>query len=715
MDEHWDYKETRRVVAVDTETFLIAPGRVAPDLVCVTTRNLSDSNPRIYNAWDGIDVFRNLLLDKDTLLVFANAPFDLGVLLNEDPSLFSAVFQAYEEHRIADVQTWQRLFMIANGFSKFDPTTNQPPTYTLEACVKYWLSESMSGKHGDDPWRFKYGTLADTPLEQWPEEAKQYALLDADYTARTWSAQTSKHGVPPNFWEQCKYHWSLHLMSCWGLRTQKEAVDQLIKDLNEHIGNAMPLLVEAGIYRLGGTKAKPKMVKNMAVLRSRVEAYFDKIGMAPPRTTPSERFPDGQIQTSDEVLDQTDDELLKLLAEIGSDQKLLTTYVSTLRRGEELIINPRYTVLVDTGRTSSSEPNIQNQPRRGGVRECFVPRKGNIFIDIDYNIAELRSLSQVLLDLFEESQMAEAIKAGDIKGKGYDVHCFMAAAIMDIPPEEFAQRFRKGDKQCKDMRQLAKAVDFGAPGGLGPATLIDYARVGYGVAIDQSRAVELIELFKSTFPEMRRYFYYMAQKSSSGEFRLTQHRSGRQRGGLSYTNGCNTLFQGLTADGAKLAVYNVVKECYLGIQVDDGKPSVLRGCRPVTFVHDEIMLEAPFSVAVEAAERAAWLMCYSMNQFTPDVPAVAEPCLMRRWYKDAEPEFEDGKLVPWAPKSPGGVLKKLDKEGKLPHLHSTAAWSVEDVQEVKALFPSEDWKGINRMWGLELLARERNPDPWMEG
>jgi len=715
MDQSWDYTESRgRVVAIDTETFLIAPGRLAPDVVCVTIRDLKDSTPRIYDRKEGIKVFGDLVRDKNTVCVFANAPFDLGVLVHEDPSTLRDVFEALEDRRIADVQTWQRLFMIAHGFSKFDPTTNQPPKYSLEECVRYWLSESVAGKHGDDPWRKKYGLLVDTPLDQWPEEARQYALLDADYTARVWSAQTSRHGIPPNFWDQCKYHWGLHLMSAWGLRTQKEAVDRLIDDLNEHIGNAMPRLVDAGIYRWGGTKAKPKLVKNMAVLRERVANYFDKVEMPPPRTEPSERFPEGQIQTSDEILEKTDDEMLRLLAEIGSDQKLLTTYVSWLRRGESLVINPSYTVLVDTGRTSSSNPNIQNQPRRGGVRECFVPRKGHIFIDIDYNIAELRSLSQVLLDLFGESQMAESIKAGDIKGKGYDVHCFMAAAIMDIDQETFAERFKKGDKECKDMRQLAKAVDFGAPGGLGSATLIDYARVGYGVTIDQGRAVELIELFKNTFPEMRRYFYYISQKSSTGDFQIAQHRSGRQRGGLSYTNGCNTLFQGLTADGAKLAVYNVMRECYLGVRFDTGEPSPLYGCRPVAFVHDEIMLEAPFHVAVEAADRAAKVMCDSMNQFTPDVPAVAEPCLMRRWYKDAEPEFKDGALVPWVPKNPGAMLRKMDKDKKAEHLYHDKPWAAEEVQFVKSLKlePKVDWKTVNRMWELELLAREHNPDPW---
>ena len=731
MNETWNYEETRRVTALDTETFLMGPGKLAPELVCLTYKDDGAPNPVLLDAADGLEQFRGLLWDDQKLLVLANAPYDLGILAQADPSTIPDIFQAYQDRRIADVQTWQRLYIIAKGASKFDPVTGRPPTYFLETLVSYWLSESMGGKHGEDPWRFKYGTLADVPVEKWPEEAKQYALLDAEYTLRVWLAQTEACGVPPDFWNQCKYHWPLHLMSAYGLRTQRKAVEMLREDVETHVDAAMPKLFEAGIYRWGGTKKAPKPVKNMQVLRDKITAAYALQDLEPPRTDPTERFPDGQVQTSDEILEQSKDPDLKLLADIGADQKLLSTYVPKLYMGAEFCLNPRYTPVVDTGRTSSSDDkrnkgfgiNVQNQPRRGGVRECFMPRVGYIYVDIDYNIAELRSLSQVLLDLFGESEMARSILEGDKKGKGYDVHCVMGAAIMQLPIDEYAARFRTGEKLCKDMRQLAKAADFGVPGGLGPATFVEYARVSYGVEIDDARAAELIELFKSTFPEMRRYFFLLSQKSQSGSFSLKQHRSGRERGGLSYCNGANTLFQGLTADGAKFAVYNVSYECYVGKQWDTGEPSVLFGCRPVAFIHDEIMLEAPFEIAVAAAHRASAVMCASMNQFTPDVPAVAEPCLMRRWYKDAETEVDgNGTLVPWTPKKPGKVLAGVDPQGLLKDLHGSRLWTAGELAAVRASGlgkkPNDpkdkgpDWKLLHRMWELELMAREENPDPW---
>ena len=44
---------------------------------------------------------------------------------------------------------------------------------------------------------------------------------------------------------------------------------------------------------------------------------------------------------------------------------------------------------------------------------------------------------------------------------------------------------------------------------------------------------------------------------------MTQFLSGRVRGGCRFTQMCNTLFQGLAADGAKKALWDITRECYL--------------------------------------------------------------------------------------------------------------------------------------------------------
>jgi len=105
----------------------------------------------------------------------------------------------------------------------------------------------------------------------------------------------------------------------------------------------------------------------------------------------------------------------------------------------------------------------------------------------------------------------------------------------------------------------------------------------------------------------------------------------------------NTLFQGLGADGAKHALYEVSKRCYvreLG--------SVLYGARPVGFIHDEILAEVFQEKAHEQATEMAKVMEDACNVFLPDVPVRCEPTLAKRWSKDIEAVYDrDGRLQPW--------------------------------------------------------------------
>jgi DNA polymerase I-like protein with 3'-5' exonuclease and polymerase domains len=145
---------------------------------------------------------------------------------------------------------------------------------------------------------------------------------------------------------------------------------------------------------------------------------------------------------------------------------------------------------------------------------------------------------------------------------------------------------------------------------------------------------------------MQTYFSWINRKlGDAGEMTVKQLVSGRVRGGVGYCDGCNTLFQGLAADGAKNALYNVAKACY----VDTQNP--LFGCRPVNFVHDEIIIEAPRQTAHEAAIELSRIMNASMSKYIKQVPITSSPAMMDRWYKDAAGKWESGKLVPWKPES----------------------------------------------------------------
>ena len=101
-------------------------------------------------------------------------------------------------------------------------------------------------------------------------------------------------------------------------------------------------------------------------------------------------------------------------------------------------------------------------------------------------------------------------------------------------------------------------------------------------------------------------------------------------------------FQGMAADGAKRALFELARECWTAPE------SPLFGCRPVAFIHDEVLVESPKECAHEAAMRVREIMEREMMVCTPNVPASATPALATRWLKGAEPKYDDaGRLIPW--------------------------------------------------------------------
>ena len=125
--------------AFDTETYLIAPGRLAPRLVCLTYAAVSspDIKGHILNAADGIAWFRQRLECGDSL-VGHNVSFDLGVMVEADTTLMPLVWQAYDEGRIYDTGILERLRRIEEGTTKIDPVTGKPPRYSLSSLAMQW-------------------------------------------------------------------------------------------------------------------------------------------------------------------------------------------------------------------------------------------------------------------------------------------------------------------------------------------------------------------------------------------------------------------------------------------------------------------------------------------------------------------------------------------------------------------------------------------------
>jgi hypothetical protein len=113
--------------------------------------------------------------------------------------------------------------------------------------------------------------------------------------------------------------------------------------------------------------------------------------------------------------------------------------------------------------------------------------------------------------------------------------------------------------------------------------------------------------------------------------------TGRIRGRVRYSQARNAPFQGLAADGAALALFELVQE----------------GFRVVGFVHDEVIIELPDEggyVSEAKVKRIVEILCARMAEvLVGDIPVGCEPVLSRRWSKKAKLIVKDGKVYPWEP------------------------------------------------------------------
>ena len=163
-------------------------------------------------------------------------------------------------------------------------------------------------------------------------------------------------------------------------------------------------------------------------------------------------------------------------------------------------VHPRYTTLVRTGRTSCSKPNLQQVPRKGGFRECFTASPGHCFLTIDYSFIELVTLAATCLQRHGESRLADVISQGS------DPHCHTASLIAGMQLDELLALKKSDPVRYKDLRQRAKAVNFGIPGGMGPDALRAYAKQNYGVALTLDDARKWREtLIAEVYPELKLY------------------------------------------------------------------------------------------------------------------------------------------------------------------------------------------------------------------
>ncbi|MFN3699951.1 MAG: DNA polymerase I [Alphaproteobacteria bacterium] len=374
-------------------------------------------------------------------------------------------------------------------------------------------------------------------------------------------------------------------------------VDRVIlKEMSSEFEKKLQIL-EQDIHSLAGTSfnvASPKQIG---------EILFDQMGLKGGKKTKT-----GDWSTSVDVLEtlaEDGHEIVAKILEWRSLAKLKSTYTDALQND----INPKtgrvHTSFamahVNTGRLSSSDPNLQNIPIRTEegrkIRTAFIAEKDHVLISVDYSQVELRLAAQMA--------GIEALKKAFQDGK--DIHAITAAQVFGMALEEVTP----------EIRRQAKAVNFG----------IIYGISGFGLAkqlgTDNRTAADFIKRYLDRFSELAAFMEAKKQEARDHGFVKTFHGRKCIIKGINEKNGAmrnfaerqaiNAPLQGTAADIMKIAMG----------RMESALQQAGLSAKMLLQVHDELIFEAPQAEADKTKDVIRNVM-ESITADLFDVPLSAE-------------------------------------------------------------------------------------------
>ena len=265
--------------------------------------------------------------------------------------------------------------------------------------------------------------------------------------------------------------------------------------------------------------------------------------------------------------------------------------------------------ITNTGRISSTEPNLQNIPIKTEdgrkIRKAFVPENNDyLLVDGDYSQIELRVLAHISKDL----KLIDAFKHNE------DIHQKTASEVFKVEKE----------KVTSLMRSRAKAVNFG----------IVYGISDYGLSrdldISRKEAKEYIENYLENYDLVKKYMEDIVKEGKEKGYVETILNRRRYIPELKAKNfnvksfgeriAMNTPIQGSAADIIKMAMVKVYNEL---------KSRKLKS-RLILQVHDELIIEATEDEVVEVKEIMKNIM---ENSIKLAVPLEVDLKVGESWYE----------------------------------------------------------------------------------
>lgn len=279
--------------------------------------------------------------------------------------------------------------------------------------------------------------------------------------------------------------------------------------------------------------------------------------------------------------------------------------------------------VLDTGRMSSSDPNMTQIPSKGElakkIRAAFIAEPGHKFVGGDFSACELRIIAAGSLD----PVWLEAFNNGE------DLHGKLAQLTFGITKEEILKPTPfKADMTYRDVQ---KTINFGLAYGMS-----EY-KLSATIDVSVETAKSIIDAFFKAVPKVKRYLdslgtvglYKLQARTMAPFFRARYFESPEgsenpfKAAGSIERQAKNTPIQGTNADITKLALIFIrrhIRSNNLPIRI-------------VNVIHDEIITEVPDHLANEWKPVMEQLMLDAAKTVLKDVPMKADVKISHCWTK----------------------------------------------------------------------------------
>ncbi|MBR2824724.1 MAG: DNA polymerase I [Solobacterium sp.] len=292
-------------------------------------------------------------------------------------------------------------------------------------------------------------------------------------------------------------------------------------------------------------------------------------------------------------------------------QKIYSTYAEGLQKYiyKDGRIHTLYNQCVtQTGRLSSSEPNLQNISVRDEqgrmIRKAFLPSEGNVLISSDYHQIELRMLAHMA----NEPSLIEAFNSG------IDIHTKTAMDVFGVKEEDVDA----------NMRRRAKTVNFGIVYGISDFGLAEQ------LGISRKEASDFIASYYKSYPKIQQYMNDVIASCEKKGYVTTLSGRRREIPQINDKNhmikefgkraAMNAPIQGSAADLIKIAM----------IHIDEAMKKANVKSKMILQVHDELIFDVPKDEVKQMKELIDDGMVHAMKL---SVPLTAECSIGKNWYE----------------------------------------------------------------------------------